>query len=52
VTIVVDGVMNPGNYKTKWDLSDSKGKQVVSGSYMVRFSQESNSISKVIVIQK
>ena len=52
VTIVVDEVMNPGNYKTKWDLSDSKGKQVVSGSYMVRFSQESNSTTKMIVIQK
>jgi hypothetical protein len=52
VTIVVDGVMNPGNYKTKWDLSDSKGKQVVSGSYMVRFSQESSSTTKMIVIQK
>jgi hypothetical protein len=52
VTIVVDEVLNPGNYKTKWDLSDRKGKQVVSGSYMVRFSQESNSTTKMIVIQK
>ena len=52
VTAIVDGVMNPGNYKTKWDLSDNKGQQVVSGSYIVRFSQESNSTTKVIVIQK
>ena len=52
VDTLVDGLVNPGNYKTKWDLSDVKGKQVVSGNYMVRFSQELNSTTKMIVIQK
>ena len=51
-TVIIDGMMNPGNYKSKWDLSDFNGKQVMSGTYIVRFSQDSKSITKVIVIQK
>ena len=51
-TIIIDGMMNPGNYKFKWDLSDLNGKQVISGTYIVRFSQDSKSITKMIVIQK
>ena len=50
--IIAEGVLKSGVNKAKWDLSDTNGKQVVSGSYLVRFTQDTKSYTKMVVIQK
>jgi hypothetical protein len=50
--IIAEGVLKSGVNKAKWDLSDTNGKQVASGSYLVRFTQDAKSITQMIVVQK
>ena len=52
VSILVDGEMQPGQYRATWDASDQYGRTVSSGTYLYRIESEHYSDTGVMTLLK
>ncbi len=52
IKVMVNEVLNPGNYKLTWNGENSNGSKVVSGIYFYRFESSSFEATKKMVLLK